>query len=265
MTQGFHIDNVLLNEKKKNFIPVFVSSMGGNFNPVKNLNQATFNIPITIYYPVRFKDDFFALNEFLANCFVGNYLSWGTNSGKAVSNISVAQYGEIQNLDFKEFKSWVESNYKRPIDVMEMWMSMSFSLYLSTAGSDFVFGNDAVASLSIPDTEYEDTDLIFAQGSIQSNSEPASQQILGENESEGLPTATSYASGFSVYIKDNAFYKYIIEQWFLGNIQTMTFDFTLTFMEKTFTRTMYCQSVNLIIQKGQLSTITFAFGKKASI
>ena len=36
------------------------------------------------------------------------------------------------------------------------------------------------------------------------------------------------------YYKDNAFYKYIIEQWFIGNIQTMTFDFTLTFMEKTF-------------------------------
>ena len=52
-TQGFHIDHVYDKASGKNFIPVFISSMGGNFNPVKGLKEATYTIPVAIYFPVK--------------------------------------------------------------------------------------------------------------------------------------------------------------------------------------------------------------------
>lgn len=262
-TQGFHLDYVFDKDTGKNFIPVFISSMGGQYNPVENLNEATYTIPVTFYFPVRFKDDFYRLNEYLANCFVGKKINYGLVSGFAISNISVSQYGEIQQLDLKEFKEWVGSIYKLPIEVLEMWMSMTFTLYLSTASEDYVWGNDATISLSttIDNETYTDDNVTFAESSLQSQSQPTSQQALGETEVEGIPFGTSYSNSFSVYIKDNNFYNKVIEKWFNGDIQTIRFSLTLTLLDKQYERTCYIESVNMPIRKGQLVTITFTLAK----
>ena len=265
-TQGFHIDKVYDQNSGKNFIPVFLASMGGQYNPVPALKQATYTIPVAMYFPVRFKEDFFAINDFLASAFVGTNLTYGTNSGKAISNISVSQYGEIQEMDLDQFKEWVEEKYRRAINIHEPWMTLNFTLYLSTAGSTFVWGNGATISLStkINTTTYTDTDVAFVQSSIQSQTQSVSQQKLGTYESAGFPFGTSYGSGFSVYVKDTSFYQQVVEKWFAGTIQNMTFDLSISFLGKTFTRTCYVESMNLVIQKGQLATITFAFAKVVS-
>ena len=64
-TEGFHIDKIYDEAAGKNFIPVFISSMGGQFNPVPELLQANYVIPIAIYFPVRFKYELFKLNEYI--------------------------------------------------------------------------------------------------------------------------------------------------------------------------------------------------------
>ena len=264
--QGFHIDNVFDENTHKNFIPVFISSMGGNYNPVPNLKEGSYSIPVDIYFPVRFRDDFFALTDYLVDAFVGRYLTYGSVSGKALSNISVAQYGEIVDLDLKQFKTWAEDQFGMPISITERWMNMSFTLYLSTAGSDYIYGNEASVSLSfkLGNKTYTDTPT-FVDAPLTSSSEPASQQILGENESEGLPTATSYGAGFQVYIKNTEFYQTLIDEWFKGNAQTLEMTYTLTFLNKTFTRTCYMQTINLRTTKGQLATLTLGFGKKVNL
>lgn len=262
-TEGYHIDHVYDATTLKNFIPVFISSMGGQYNPVPELKQATYTIPIAIYFPVRFKNDFFLLNDYLVDLFVGVKRNYGTLSGIAISNISVAQYGELQQLDLKEFKNWVNQTYKAPIDVMEMWMTMTFTLYLSTAANGFVWGNDASASLSfvLDGTTYNDNNLTFNQSSIQSQSQPTSQQVQETTEVEGVPFGTSYGSGFTVYIKNTTFYQKIVEKWFSGEIQKLRLNFSMTLIGKTYTRYCYVESMNLNVQKGQLTTITFAFAK----
>lgn len=274
-TEGFHLDKIFDMPEGKNFIPVFISSMGGQFNPVPELLQANYVIPIAIYFPVRFKDDLFRLNEYLARVFVGRQLNYGAESGRALSNISVAQFGEIIETDLRQFMEWEQTVYKKPIEKMEPYLQMQFSLYLSTASEDFVFGNDAVASLTIDDIDPNDEDLpsdwqqedatdvlSFVQQSIQSNSEPSVQQLIGTSESEGLPTGTSYASSFSIYVKSSKFYKYLIKKWFDGNAQKLTLTLSISIMGSTFTRTCYIQSVNLVVQKGELLTMTFTFSKK---
>lgn len=270
-TEGFHIDKNFDIEAGKNFIPVFISSMGGNFNPVPELLQANYVIPIAIYFPVRFKTDLFRLNEYLARVFVGRQLNYGTESGKALSNMSVAQFGEIVEMDLKQFAEWEQTIYKKPIERMEPYLQMQFSLYLSTASEEFVFGNDAKASLTITtdDATWPNDDktdqLSFVQNSVQSNSEPGSQQILGENQTESLPSATSFSSSFSVYVKNNAFYQHLISHWFAGTLHELEITLSFEFIGQTYTKTCFVQGVNLGIQKGELSTITLTFLKKADV
>lgn len=268
-TEGFYLNEIADMKTGKNFIPVFISSMGGNFNPVPDLMQANYVIPITFYFPVRFKEDAFKLNEYLARIFVGRQLNYGANSGIAISNISVAQYGEIVDLDLKQFAEWVQTNYREKVEVMEPFIQMTISLYLSTAADGFVYGNDVTATLSIesddPEAPSSPETLVFVQTSVQSNSEPAVQQILDEEESEGLPTGTSYGASPSIYIKDNAFFRYLLDKWFSGESQTMTLNFNLEFLGSTFTRRVFIQSVNMLVQKGELATITLAFTKKAVV
>lgn len=266
-TEGFHLDGVFDIPEGKNFIPVFISSMGGQFNPVPELLQANYVIPIVIYFPIRFKDDMYKLNEYLAKVFVGRNLNYGKYSGSALSNISVAQFGEIQDMDLNSYAEWQTTVYKKPVEVMEPYISMQLSLYLSTVADDFVYGNNATATLQINSSsvEFGPENLTFVQASIQSNTEPSIQQLLGSSETEGLPSGTSYGASFSVYIKNNDFFKYLIEQWFLGNAQTLPLTLNVSFLDKTFTRTVYVHSVNFVFQKGELATMTFTFSRKLVI
>ena len=267
-TEGFHLDSIANIPESKNFIPVFLSSMGGQFNPVPELLQANYVIPIAIYFPVRFKDDMYRINEYLAKALVGRFLSYGVESGKALSNISVAQFSEIIELDLKSFLTWAETTYRKKIETMEPYIQMTISLYLSTASQEYVYGNDATATLTVvtDDEEWAEEDrtdeLSFVQQSIQSHSDPNVQQLIGSDETEGLPSGTSYASSFAVYVKNTNFYANLIEKWFDGKAQTLTLNLELKFLNKTFTRTVYIQSTNLALQKGELATITFSFAKK---
>lgn len=261
-TEGFHIDHVYDTNTLKNFIPIFISSLGGEHNPVPNLKESTYSIPVTFYFPVRFKGDFFLLNDFLETTFIGKQINYGTYTGTCLSNISVTTYGELQQLDLKEFKQWVNETYKAPIEIMEIWMTMTFTLYLSTVGSDFKYGNDGAVSLAYG--SYTDSDVVFDDFNIQSMSEPAEQQLLDATipESSGLVANTSYSTGFKVYYKSNAMYKAVLKDWFDGKHQNMQFTLTFTFDGQTFTRTCFLMSVNGIFKKGAVVTLTLSFGKK---
>lgn len=138
---GYHWDRVY--KDKKNIIRVFVSSMGGSFNPVYGLGEANYTIPIIFYFPVRFKEDFFLLDKYLHSVLVG--ASFGVEN--SISNLSVSQFGEIQNLDMKEFSSWSERTFQVPTDITEEYMTMQCTLYLSTLKEGYVYGNSVTATL----------------------------------------------------------------------------------------------------------------------
>lgn len=263
VTQGYHLDTIA-NPNGKNMIPVFVSSMGGNFNPVKGLQEGNYTIPINFYFPVRFKNDFYYLASFLGDVFIGSQLDYGTFSGKAISNISAPQFGEIVDLDLKEFKNWVDSTYKKTIDVMEAYMSMQIVLYLSSANTSLVYGNSVVTSLSfeINGVTYTDNSVLFDSSSIQSQSQSQSQQILGESEAAGVPFGTSYGATLKVFYQSNTFYKKLVELWFAGTIQELSLNLSMTIDNQTFSRTCYIESVVLPIQKGQLLAFTITFAKR---
>lgn len=278
-TDGFHIDHIEKTDKSGNFIPVFISSLGGQFNPVKGLKQGSYSFPIVFYFPVRFKEDFFALGDFLVDAFVGTILNYGEISGKAISNISVPQFGEIQDLDLGQFGKWVDSQYKKPIEVMEPYLTMQVTLFLSNAAPGLLYGNDIKVDLSItfPSNNAEETyvleDIDWDGSSLQSNSQPNSEQEEGTNESSAVPFGTSYGMSFKVYPNlnklakdetDKYFYREFLKVWLAGNIQTLTCLLTFKFgndNELVFSRNCFIQSVVSPIEKGQLLSLTLTFAK----
>lgn len=281
-TDGYHIDNIIVPKEFKNFIPVFVSSMGGQFNPVKDLKQSSSSVQITFYFPVRFKEDFYALGDFLVDAFVGNSLNYGSVSGKAISNLSVATFGEITDLDFKQFEEWVNATYRLPLEKMEPYMSMTVILYLTSAASGFVFGNDISCDLSVTigQNVYSLDNIAFDSGTIISQTQSQNEQQLGTNESDAFPFATSYGASLLVYpnldelakestlIAPVYFYQQIISNWFSGDSQGMVFNLTIKiggYTGLSFTRKCFLQSVNMPINKGQLLSLTLAFAKRKEI
>lgn len=275
-TEGFHIDHIKRPDKAGNFIPVFISSMGGQFNPVKGLKQGSYSFSLVFYFPVRFKEQFYALGDFLVDAFVGTILNYGTISGSAVSNISVPQFGEIQNLDFNEFKKWVQERYEKPIEVMEPYLTMQLSLYLTSSAQGLLYGNDFTTDLSftIGETTYTLEDVDTDGASLQSNSQTQSEQEEGTNESDSLPFGTTYGASFKVYPNleklaknetNKYFYRELLKVWFEGGIQEVECDLTYkikNYNELTFVRRCYIQSIVAPIEKGQLFSLTLTFAKK---
>ena len=257
---GYHADSIYDKKSGRNLIRVFVSQMGGNFNPVFNLGEATYSIPITFYFPVRFKEFFFALDAYLHEVFVGAQIDYGANSGKAISNLSVAQYGELQDLDFKEFKNWADNLYQMPIEVMETYMSMTVNLYLSTIGTGYYYGNDITATLSWGNKELP---LMFASGSRQTQTQPNQEQEIGAYEADGLPFSVSSGLSFQIYLSGSDECRELLGDWLSGAYIGKDYEIELTFpYMPNYTQKVYISSGNLIIQKGQPATLTLTFSKR---
>ncbi len=267
---GFHADTAMIQKQGRNIIRVFVAQMGGSYNPVQGLGESTWAIPITFYFPVRFKEQFFNLDEYLHNYFVGRNLD-----GK-IANLSVASYGEIQNLDFKEFKNWADNLYKTPIEVMEQYLSMTLTLYLSSINSDYFYGNEVTASIAFQDggTTYT-LPLMFTDGSIQTNSSSIDDQVLGTLVAEGLPYGEAFACSFAFYASNSTACKKFVSMWLSHSFEETPITLTITIpslgtpahdntpaVPYTKTEVVYLRSCMLPITKGQPTKITISMAKR---
>lgn len=209
-TPGFHLDSIADRSKKRNFIPVFISSLGGQNNPVPLLKQVEGTVPAVFYFPVRFKDKMFAMNEMLNNDLIGKTIHWGDISGDILTNISLPRYGEIQDLDLKQFKSWVEANFQREIEVMEPFITLELSIYLSAVGDDFIYGNNVkITNITVSynsNTILSDDEPICIDRADIGSSEPASQQLFSDTFTKGFPANAAYTKQLPLIVKNKPGY-----------------------------------------------------------
>ena len=264
---GYHLDKISDAQLKKNRIPVFVSSMGGNLNPVPELKQGNYIIPLAFYFPVKFKESMYALYEYLGDVFIGRILNFGTVSQpkKCICNISIPTYGEIQDLDLKEFKSWVDATFQKGMEVMEPYLTMNVNLYISNAAPGFLYGNDIVVKATIDGQSIPQETLNFISSSLQSNSQAMSEQAIGTNETVGFPYSTTYGLSTAVYVKDNAFFNHILTKWFSGEVQTVRLSLVVTLGNLTYNLYAFVESINLPITKGDLLTMTITYAKTKNL
>ena len=198
-------------------------------NPVPLLKQSDGTIPITFYFPVRFKDTMFALNDYLNDVLVGKELEWGEYTGKSISNLSLPRLGEIQDLDLQQFKVWVDENYNLPIEVMEPFFSMELTLYLSNANPLFIYGNVVkITNLTVAykgEKILEDTEPICIDRADIGSSEPATQQLFSTTHAEGYPANAAYTKQLPLIVKNlPGYYKLLDVCENTKDIQNLTID-----------------------------------------
>lgn len=260
-TAGFHIDKVSDKQKNKNFIPVFISTVGGQYDPVPALKRVAYSLPITFYFPVRFKQEMFALNTFLAEVFVGKMINYGQVSGVCLSNISVANYGEIVDLDLTQFKEWVSGVYREEIEVMQPYLSMSLNLYLTTVDNSFIYANKVKYSMTIGETNIGD--LVFTQAGTGTSISPISQQLIDTDSfAKNVANITNRSASIVVYPQDTKAWHDFIDAYESGTLANKSVVLTKTydFINTPYTKNYIVLSVNQNIQYGDLLSFTITFG-----
>lgn len=262
-TEGVHFDSTI--ENKKNRIPVFVGQLGGEFNAVEGLEEADYSINILVYFPLRFKTQFHTLEEYLVRCLVGRMMTWGNQ--KARTNISPAQYGEIEEIDTKQLELWVESVYRQKVETSEKWCSMTFTLYLSTAkglgeADGYIMGDQFRTELTYKGITASPE---FANASDRMSCEPDSQQILGESHVKSSAGTSQYSFTISFYAKDDAFCRKVI-----GDIISKGMQGSVITIRKTVALSQPIEdSSDYIVldatipySKGELAVITLTLGDR---
>lgn len=267
--EGYHLDNVYDPNTHKNFIPVFIESLGGQYDAVPNLDRCTNSIAVTIYYPVRFRDDFYALNDFFVKCFVAKLLNYGTNTGICLSNISIATFGEIETKDFGMLKSWIVEKFEKPIEVMEAYMSMTFSLYLTQCGPNFIYGNNVQFELSfkVGSTTYTEP-LVWTNAGTGGENSPISQQLVDvDSHAKNVINITNYNKSIIAYVKNSQMWLKLLEKYNNNQMNALT-NLVLTKKYKigtttyTYTFNQIILSLNENIPIGDLLSFTITFGDK---
>lgn len=206
-TAGFHLDSIRDDIKGKNFIPCFLEQVGGENDPVPDLDKFSFVGRITLYYPVRFKPDFYALCDAIQHAFVGKVK---TIDGKAyLFTTDIPTYGELQQLDLSEFAKWVENIYQRKLEVMEYYMSMAFNIYLTSADG-VIWGNQVEYGMQykIGNTLYPDNSdssafmtLKWAENGSGVTHEPISQQLINTDDyAKNVLNITSRSKSYMAYL-----------------------------------------------------------------
>ena len=263
-TEGFHIDKVYDFDSGKNFIPVFVGSLGGSYNPVPLLKEQSYSVSITLYFPIRFKNDMYSVNETLYNAFCGQILTYGTQ--KARSNISVAQYGEIQDVDFEQFRQWIETEYKMPITKMEPWLSMTFTLYLTTADNleeqdGLLYGESLqITKMSYKGETLDNLTLISHTSNLAG--EPYSEQILGQSLHKTLISGSSQVFEIPFFIRNNSTYKTLMTDYLEGTIDNNEVVISYDFLGITIEKVCVIQNASIHAQLGELLGISLTLTPK---
>ena len=290
-TTGFYIDHIYDNQPnpKHNFVPVFISTVGGDYDPVPNIQRSSTNLAIRFYFPVKRKEFFFKFQDYLVELFVGKIHDY--DGTKALSNISVAQYGEIQELDFRQFKDWVQQTYKDlPIEENEVYLEATINLYLSTMADGYLFGNSVEFELSFTynSTEYKATLDWTSAGTGVSNS-PIAQQLIDDATykfTKNVVNITNRSQSILAYVKikyvwdsvqekyiipatdkESTFWAKLIELYNSGNlddgITALSLKKTYNFASPiTATYSSIVLSMNENIARGEPLSFTIAFGDK---
>ena len=297
-TSGYHLDHVYDPKTKSNFFPVFMESGTGEFNPIKDLEQVDYSFPVSIYFPVRSKEKMLAMQEYIAKCFVGQtpLFSVYGDDGKivykqgAVTNVSAFELGEITDLDLdqygqsllKQLNAYISEQYKLPVNTMEPWISLNFTLYVSTmknanAKDGYVYGNVMKTILRIKHNgklleEEIKTDGIGLSYSASTTSQQAFD-IGGsvEDEASSYVVTNARGIGFEAVVRDNPFWNTLLEYYSLGKLSQLEASIAISSKdEKTLSGLSIIQdvvisSLNISVDLGSPITVKFALTKKGVV
>ena len=251
-TEGYHLDNVHDYETGKNFFPVFVGAINGEFNPIPKLGQLDLEVPVSIYFPVRFKNKMLEMVDYLAATLVGVGIKFNLNRVDGVqyyqyafSNISYPELGEVTDLDLDQFgnsilkglNEFIAEQYKAPISSSEPWICLNFSWYLENArdamSNDYdgvMYGNAYQVRLTYDGSEtiIYAWDITFAYGA-QTESQQGFTLGSGvaDKESKSLAVTNATSITFEAVITRKQWWQTIMNAVANGTLDPNKFQFKL--------------------------------------
>lgn len=252
-TEGYVLDHVTDYQSGKNFFPVFMGQMTGEYNPIPDLEQIDMEIPVSIYFPVRFKSRMMEMQSYLVACFVGKGIGFDLVDGKynqyAACNISVPSLGEITDLSLDEYgtsilkglNQFISEQYKMPISSSEPWLCLTFSLYMSTMKNAMstdeeatIYGNMYDISLVYKGkVEGITTDNVaIAYGATTESQQGFTFTGKSEKTSTAFGVTGAVSFSFEATVKRNAFWYNVMCDLLRGNMDLNNFELSIELQEK---------------------------------
>ena len=234
-TEGYHLDNVHDYETGRNFFPVFIGSFNGEINPIPNVYQYDLEIPVSIYFPVRFKSKMLEMVTYLVQVFAGKgikFLATGSTSiiqETAFSNISYPDLGEITDLDLDQFgnsilkglNEFIQEQYKMPVSSSEPWICLNFSWYLT--GSRYAMKNSQNGAIygtaynvgliyGVYNINAQTSGITFAYGAqTESQQGFAISSGVADTESKSLAVTNATSITFEAVVTRDVFWRDIMK------------------------------------------------------
>ena len=272
LTYASYLDSISNFNTLKNFLPVYISDPQGTVEPIPYLQETNSQYTITIFFPLKYKEELNKLNEYFVDSFAGRMLNF-SKSGNALCGLNLPTFGEVQDLEFKQFKDWIGEYYQMNVLQTDKWCSYSFVLYfhqlkgLGEKGG-FILGNQFEYTLSFKygnQTYSEKVDLASAARNY--TADPMSEQILGDLETLSLNKNSIYADSVCVYVKDTDFWNTFNDLYELGKLQDTIFTLTKKYLYngKSYERELILTSCPQNIALGVVMTYTLTYFKKASV
>lgn len=300
-TEGYHLDNVTDYETGKNFFPVFLGEPTGEFNPISGLEQQDIEVPVSIYFPIRFKDKMLDMQKFLADVFIGRAIGFGQDDDGnftqyGVCNISIAELGEITDMDVDQFgnsilkglNEFIEEQYKMPVHTGEPWICLNFSIYIATMkgalskeDGSAIYGNAYEATLFYQDwQEVVATDGITISLGAQTESQQGFELSTGTADTESTSLATTNATSFTfeAVVKRTAFWHAVMSALVKGKLKANDFELRIDLKDEYKTgedtdyadydmgqRTMVCTGASTVIGVNKALCMQFTFTPLAEV
>lgn len=271
-TYGEHLDSFYQKEKKANVIPVFISEVNGDIQPIANVENISYGFGIVIYFPIYLKNKILDLKTFFQKCFVGQILNYGSSSGTAVSSISIPKITEFQRTQMKGLQEFIQDEYALPIDETQLRANLDFTLYLSSyktinsdnTKTDLYLGNDISVNLTYGNLTEKG---FFAGIGSSMNGDTQMQQLMTADFSRGLIKNTIYGDTFQLFVRKNAFWQYVLQQYYLHNFtaQNLQVEIQINGVLGLTSFNVVCQSLSFNFSWGAPIIAVLTFMPKAEI
>ena len=276
---SFLDDRTLVNGNNKyNFIPCYIDSPSGSFQPLSNAIISSYQYALKMYFPIEEKEKIFEiLTERLSEQFVGQII--GNEGEEEIINMGVAQFSQINIANVNEFQTWVSDLYGEKIRKSNYYIEVSIPLYLSNGkaknGNNLALGNEFIYEISIKDN---DTDtMIINNYQIIRNETTSSvvnslqtEQLENTYLAHNVVASTNYVETFNMFIDTQTLTPNLLSKILNGNINDTKYDIYLSVYYKykvdnnmlVNNMVVAIDKATLVARPGQLAYIQFSMVKR---
>ena len=205
-TYAEFLDSRVDDETNENFIPVYIDSPFGNFEPIPNLLYLSQQYSITLYFPIELKDTMYDIVNDIVPQFVGKSIYIGENTGNAIANIDTPTFQSIGVNNVEELQEWCNDIYKRKIRKSSMYVAMSFIIHLTQA-TNGIFSNSITYTLTINGITES---ILRNESSLVQNNNLYSQQLENGLATTSNVDTTSNGVSFTAFVENNEFWQNFI-------------------------------------------------------